>query len=115
MAHKITLIPGDGIGPEVADATARAVEATGVEVEWERVDAGIAAEKATGHYLPEAVFESLAKTHVGLKGPVAGGLLAVSRAAGWIAHVIEQHKQDFMIRPRGKFTAAGAAENQSAA
>ena len=70
MAHKITLIPGDGIGPEVADATARAVEATGVTVEWERVDAGLAAEKATGHYLPETVFESLARTHVGLKGPV---------------------------------------------
>jgi isocitrate dehydrogenase (NAD+) len=70
MAHDITLIPGDGIGPEVADATARAVEATGVAVEWERVDAGLAAEKATGHYLPEAVFESLARTRVGLKGPV---------------------------------------------
>ena len=70
VAHKITLIPGDGIGPEVADATARAVEATGVAVEWERVDAGLAAEKATGHYLPEAVFDSLARTHVGLKGPV---------------------------------------------
>jgi isocitrate dehydrogenase (NAD+) len=70
VAHKITLIPGDGIGPEVADATARAVEAAGVAVEWERVDAGLAAEKATGHYLPEAVFESLARTRVGLKGPV---------------------------------------------
>jgi isocitrate dehydrogenase (NAD+) len=70
LAHNITLIPGDGIGPEVADATARAVEATGVAVEWERVDAGLAAEKATGHYLPEAVFESLARTRVGLKGPV---------------------------------------------
>jgi isocitrate dehydrogenase (NAD+) len=70
MAHDITLIPGDGIGPEVADATARAVEATGVAVEWERVDAGLAAEKATSHYLPEAVFESLARTRVGLKGPV---------------------------------------------
>ncbi len=70
MAHNITLIPGDGIGPEVADATARAVEATGVTVEWERVDAGLSAEKATGQYLPEAVFESLARTHVGLKGPV---------------------------------------------
>jgi isocitrate dehydrogenase (NAD+) len=70
LAHNITLIPGDGIGPEVADATARAVEATGVAVEWERVDAGVAAEKATGHYLPEAVFESLARTQVGLKGPV---------------------------------------------
>jgi citrate synthase len=50
---------------------------------------------------------------LGLNGPVAGGLLAVSRSAGWIAHVIEQHKQDFMIRPRGKFMVATA--NQSAA
>ncbi len=70
MTHKITLIPGDGIGPEVADATARAVEATGVSVAWERVDAGLAAEKATGQYLPDAVFESLERTKVGLKGPV---------------------------------------------
>ena len=52
---------------------------------------------------------------LGLKGPVAGGLLAVSRSAGWIAHVIEQDKQDFMIRPRGKFTAMGPATDQSAA
>ncbi len=50
---------------------------------------------------------------LGLHGRVAGGLLSVSRSAGWIAHVIEQHKQDFMIRPRGKFTAAKA--DQSAA
>jgi citrate synthase len=50
---------------------------------------------------------------LGLRGRIAGGLLAVSRAAGWIAHVIEQHKQDFMIRPRGKFTAPKA--DQSAA
>jgi isocitrate dehydrogenase (NAD+) len=70
MTHHITLIPGDGIGPEVADATVRAVEATGVAVVWDRVDAGVEAQKATGHYLPEAVYESLAKTNVGLKGPV---------------------------------------------
>jgi isocitrate dehydrogenase (NAD+) len=70
MAHRITLIPGDGIGPEVADATARVVEALGVEVEWDRVDAGVVAERNTGKYLPEAVFESLARTKVGLKGPV---------------------------------------------
>src|SRR3954447_16373568 len=70
MAHNITLIPGDGIGPEVADATARAVEATGVDVTWERVDAGVVAERNTGKYLPDAVFESLARTSVGLKGPV---------------------------------------------
>lgn len=70
MTHKITLIPGDGIGPEVADATARVVEAAGVSIDWERVEAGVGAEKATGQYLPDAVFESLARTHVGLKGPV---------------------------------------------
>lgn len=70
MTHKITLIPGDGIGPEVADATVRAIEATGVEIEWERVDAGVVAERNTGKYLPEAVFDSLARTNVGLKGPI---------------------------------------------
>jgi len=52
---------------------------------------------------------------LGLSGPVAGGLLAVSRSAGWIAHVIEQYQQDFMIRPRGKFTVTGTAADQSAA
>jgi isocitrate dehydrogenase (NAD+) len=71
VPHAITLIPGDGIGPEVADATVRAVEATGVSVEWERVDAGQKAELETGKVLPEAVFTSLARTRVGLKGPIA--------------------------------------------
>jgi citrate synthase len=52
---------------------------------------------------------------LGLEGPVAGGLLAVSRSAGWIAHVIEQYKQDFMIRPRGKFSPNGSAADQSGA
>jgi len=71
MTHRITLIPGDGIGPEVAEATVRAVEATGVAAEWERVDAGVNALARTGELLPESVFESLARTRVGLKGPIA--------------------------------------------
>lgn len=71
VGHKITLIPGDGIGPEVADAAVRAVEATGVEIQWERVNAGSSAMAETGHILPDAVFKSLVRTHVGLKGPVA--------------------------------------------
>ena len=54
----------------MADATVRVVEATRVEVEWDRVDAGVVAERVTGKYLPEAVFESLAKTSLGLKGPI---------------------------------------------
>jgi isocitrate dehydrogenase (NAD+) len=70
MKHRITLIPGDGIGPEVADATVRAVEATGVSVEWERVEAGAEARAAAGQLLPDAVIESLSRTHVGLKGPI---------------------------------------------
>jgi isocitrate dehydrogenase (NAD+) len=71
MAHRITLIPGDGIGPEVAEATVRVVEATGAAVEWERVDAGEKALAETGELLPESVYQSLARTHVGLKGPTA--------------------------------------------
>ena len=71
MSHSITLIPGDGIGPEVAEATVRAVDATGAVIRWERVEAGIKAERETGKFLPESVFESLQRTHVGLKGPVA--------------------------------------------
>src|SRR5450759_387322 len=69
MAHLITLIPGDGIGPEVADASVRAVDATGVAVDWERVDAGVRALAEQGQLIPDDVFASLEMTRVGLKGP----------------------------------------------
>jgi len=71
MPHAITLIPGDGIGPEVADATVRAVEATGAAVEWERVEAGARALAEYGQLIPDEVFASLEVTRVGLKGPTA--------------------------------------------
>jgi isocitrate dehydrogenase (NAD+) len=71
MAHHITLLPGDGIGPEVAEATTRVVEAAGVTAVWERIDVGAAAMTESGELLPEAVFESLERTRVGLKGPTA--------------------------------------------
>ena len=71
MAHQITLIPGDGIGPEVAEATVRAVDATGVQIDWERVDAGENALAQYGQLIPDEVFASLECTHVGLKGPTA--------------------------------------------
>jgi len=71
MTHRITLIPGAGIGPEVAEATVRAVEATGIAAEWERVDAGAKALEQSGELLPEMVFASLERTRVGLKGPTA--------------------------------------------
>ncbi len=71
MAYLITLIPGDGIGPEVAEAVVRAVEATGVPVEWERVEAGARALAEYGQLIPDDVFASLEVTRVGLKGPTA--------------------------------------------
>ncbi len=84
MAHQITLIPGDGIGPEVAEATVRAVEATGVPVEWERVEAGAKALAESGQLLPDDVFASLEVTRVGLKGPtttpVGGGHQSINVA-----------------------------------
>jgi isocitrate dehydrogenase (NAD+) len=84
VAHQITLIPGDGIGPEVADATVRAVEATGVAIEWERVDAGLNALAQYGSLLPDEVLASLEFTRVGLKGPtatpIAGGHQSINVA-----------------------------------
>lgn len=71
MSKLVTLIPGDGIGPEVADATARAVEATGAPIEWERVDAGERALALHGALVPDDLYASLEITRVGLKGPTA--------------------------------------------
>ena len=70
MAHKITLLPGDGIGPEVTQAAVRAVEATGVDIKWESMLAGAPALEASGDVLPEAVLDSLRTNRVGLKGPI---------------------------------------------
>jgi len=84
MAHQITLIPGDGIGPEVAEATVRAVDATGVAIEWERVDAGTHALAEYGQLIPDEVYASLEVTRVGLKGPtatpIAGGHQSINVA-----------------------------------
>jgi isocitrate dehydrogenase (NAD+) len=84
MPRQITLIPGDGIGPEVAEATVRAVEATGAAVEWERVEAGARALAEYGHVLPDEVLASLEVTRVGLKGPtttpVGGGHQSINVA-----------------------------------
>jgi isocitrate dehydrogenase (NAD+) len=70
MAHKITLIPGDGIGPEVTQATVRILEATGVKFEWETFMAGAEAFEKYHEYIPKELTESIERTHVGLKGPV---------------------------------------------
>lgn len=70
MAYQVTLIPGDGIGPEVAEATKRVLEATGVAFEWDTVEAGMTALEKTGDVLPEAVLDSIRANNVALKGPL---------------------------------------------
>ncbi|MFV2040653.1 MAG: isocitrate/isopropylmalate dehydrogenase family protein [Candidatus Hydrothermarchaeales archaeon] len=70
MSYKITLIPGDGIGPEVAGAAVRVLEATGVGFDFEEVLAGEQAMKAFGTPLPEETLDSIRKNTVALKGPV---------------------------------------------
>jgi isocitrate dehydrogenase (NAD+) len=70
MEHRITLIPGDGTGPEITDAMVRVVEATGAKIEWDIVNAGAEVYEKEGTVLPEAVLDSLKKNRVGIKGPI---------------------------------------------
>ena len=70
MRHDITLIPGDGVGPEVTAAAVRAVEATGLPVNWETVHMGQATQDTVGTPLPESALASIRKNRVALKGPV---------------------------------------------
>src|SRR5215211_6476107 len=70
MAHRVTLIPGDGIGPELAEATRRVLDASGVAFEWEVQDAGEAVMAEHGTPLPDAVLESIRRNRVALKGPI---------------------------------------------
>ena len=70
MKHRVTLIPGDGIGPEVAAATRLALEATGVELEWDVQEAGSAVAEREGSPLPDRVLDSLRANKVGIKGPI---------------------------------------------
>jgi len=70
VAYKITLIPGDGIGPEVTEATTAVVEAAGVPIVWERVVAGAEAIESDGNPLPESVLDSIRRNRVALKGPI---------------------------------------------
>jgi isocitrate dehydrogenase (NAD+) len=70
MAHTITLIPGDGIGPEVASATQRVLEAAGVRIDWDVQEAGAAVAEKRGTTLPDEVLASIRRNKVALKGPI---------------------------------------------
>src|SRR3989442_5738565 len=87
MTHKITLIPGDGIGPEVTQAAVRILEATGLKFEWETFEAGADAHEKYHEYIPRELIESIQRTRVGLKGPVTTPL------GGGVAPINIQHRQ----------------------
>ena len=70
MTHTITLIPGDGIGPEVTEAVVRILTASGVSIQWESHDAGVVAFERTGQTLPVDLIDSVRRNKVALKGPV---------------------------------------------
>ncbi len=82
MPYRVTLIPGDGIGPELAEATRRVLDASGVDFEWEVQDAGEAVIAQYGTPLPEHVLESVRRNRVAIKGPittpVGGGFRSVN-------------------------------------
>jgi isocitrate dehydrogenase (NAD+) len=84
MPYKVTLIPGDGIGPEVVTAAVRILEATGVKFEWESYAAGAEAYEKYHEYIPKELTASIERTHVGLKGPVTtpigGGFSSINVA-----------------------------------
>src|SRR5258708_12427005 len=68
--HRITLIPGDGIGPEVTGAAVRVIEAVGVKIEWETMSAGAEVMTKHGTVVPDEVINSISRNGVALKGPI---------------------------------------------
>src|SRR4029079_10476579 len=71
MSHTITLIPGDGIGPEVTSAVVTIFKAAGLDIDWDRQDAGVVAFKKVGQSLPAPLLESVKRNKGALKGPGA--------------------------------------------
>jgi len=84
MRHKVTVIPGEGIGPEVAAATRRIIDAAGVQIEWEELSARTDSATEAGQLVNQAAIDSVRRNHVALKGPtstaIAGGAPSVNVA-----------------------------------
>lgn len=82
MKHTITLLPGDGIGPEVTGAVVAIIEAAGVDIEWEKYDVGLEALRKHGDPLPNEVLDSVRRNRIALKGPattpVGGGFQSIN-------------------------------------
>ncbi|HMM43518.1 MAG TPA: isocitrate/isopropylmalate dehydrogenase family protein [Thermomicrobiales bacterium] len=107
MAYQVTLIPGDGIGPEVSTATRRVLEATGIAFEWDVQEAGVTALEKSGDVLPGAVLESIRKNSIALKGPLTtplgGGFRSVNVA---LRHALQLYAN---LRPARTFEGVRSA------
>jgi isocitrate dehydrogenase (NAD+) len=97
VAHVVTLIPGDGIGPEVSEATRRVMDATGVGLEWAVEEAGAVALAREGTPLPDRILDSIRRTRVALKGPITTPVGAGFRSV----NVALRHELDLFaaVRP----------------
>jgi isocitrate dehydrogenase (NAD+) len=88
--HPVVLIPGDGIGPEISEATVAVLEATGVRIAWKEAPAGEAARRQGGHPLPEKTLEEVRVARVALKGPLLApkqtGRVTIRRAGSDITY-----------------------------
>jgi isocitrate dehydrogenase (NAD+) len=97
VTHLVTLIPGDGIGPEVSEATRRVMDATGIGLEWAVEEAGAAGVAREGTPLPDRILDSIRRTRVALKGPIATPVGAGFRSV----NVALRHELDLFaaVRP----------------
>ena len=136
MAHRVTLIPGDGTGPELTEATRRVLEATAVDFEWDVQEAGVDVMETAGTPLPEETLASVKANKVALKAlqerhpervlatnveyysaivldvaeippPLAPAMFACSRVAGWSAHILEQKRTGRLFRPSARYVGPG--------
>lgn len=105
--HRVTLIPGDGIGPEITRSAVKVIEATGVDIEWDRQQAGKIAEKNKNTPLPKEVLNSLRENSVGLKGPITTPVSSGFRSV----NVAMRQKLDLYVNLRPVKTYSGTPGN----
>ena len=107
MSIAVTLIPGDGIGPEITEATVSILSAAGAEIEWDRQLAGLAALAVHGSPIPDATLESIARTKLALKGPletpVGGGYRSVNVELRRRFDLYANLRPSHTIQPGGRF------------
>ena len=107
MTYAITLLPGDGIGPEITKAALKVLEATGLSFQWDEQLAGVTAVDVTGSPLPEATLESVRRHRIALKGPlttpVGGGFRSVNVALRKEFSLFANVRPTSTMLPGGRF------------